>query len=99
MTNWYKKATIIEATEGFDDRSDDSYNARGSKWTSLDSSFITDVAYNENLEMFELKMKSGHEYSYSGIPKGVYDDFMASDSKGKFFNSVIKPVYRLIRED
>ena len=101
MSNWYKKSKVIVAQEGFG-APDPSYvpvDGGGSKWTSIDSSFITDVAYNENLEMFELKLRSGREYSYSGIPKGVYDEFMRSDSKGKFFNSVIKPVYRLIGEN
>lgn len=83
--NWYKKARkedkIGELIEELD---------REDKWTSVESSFITHVAYYEPLGMLELKMKNNITYPFVDVPKEVYDGFMSAPSKGKYFNDVIK---------
>lgn len=33
------------------------------------------------------------QYDYSGVPSHVYHAFLAAPSKGRFFNTMIKPVY------
>ena len=81
--NWYKKAKSDLTEEEREDF------AR-SKWTPVESSFITDIAYYEPLGMLEVKLKNGQEYSYPGIPKKVFKDLMRAKSKGEFFNRVIK---------
>ena len=74
---------------------DEEFGARD-KWINVDSSFISKVAYYEPLEMFEIKMKNvNREYSFTGVPKEVFEAFMEADSKGTFFNKEIKNKYRL----
>jgi hypothetical protein len=97
MLNWYKKSKIIVTAETAE-MDEEVEEVTRSDWVSVDSSCITDVAYHDLSEIFEIRFKNGREYTYMGLPKGVYEEFMASDSKGRFYNSVIKPVYRLIRE-
>ena len=64
-----------------------------SKWIPVESSFIEAVAYYRPLKMFEVKLKNGSEYSYSGVPEIVYKNFMRAKSKGEFFNRAIKKRY------
>lgn len=90
--NWYKIAKK-EIFEIFNETPEEDQFGGKDKWTSVDSSFITDAAYYEPLGMFEIKMKNGKEYSFAGVPKKIYEDFMASSSKGSFFNRVIKERY------
>lgn len=63
------------------------------KWMPVVSSFITHIAYYEPLKMFEIKLRDGHEYSFTGVPKQIFNRLMKSKSKGEFFNRVIKPNY------
>ena len=83
MTNWYKKAQEFEV-------SSDEEVSLNPRWIPVDSSFITHVSYNENLEIFEVKLRNGTQYTYINVPKDVYNDFMDAESKGRFFNDVIK---------
>lgn len=94
MLNWYEKSKKIATSEM---SIKDIEEISQSKWIPVESSFITDVAYYEPLGMFEIKLKDGHEYSYAGIPKDIFDEFMGSESKGRFYSKVIKPIYKLIR--
>ena len=89
--NWYKKSKpedLLIFAQVKNDLDED-------KWVDVDSSFISKAAYYEPLGMFEMKMKNGKEYSFAGVPKQVYDDFLASPSKGTFFNKVIKERYKM----
>jgi len=67
-----------------------------SKWVPVNSSFISEVAYNKSLKIFEIRLRNGSEYSYKGIPQSVYRNFMRAKSKGEFFNRVIKNRYLFI---
>jgi len=57
------------------------------------SSWITDVAYCEGMGFFEVRLANGREYTFEGVPKRVYEDFLESKSKGEFFNRVIRANY------
>jgi len=82
--NWYKKSQVDE----------DIGLPRG-KWKPVKSSWITDVAYYEPMGFFELRLKSGKEYTFKDVPKSVYEDFIKSKSKGEFFNRVIREKYKV----
>jgi len=84
MTTWYDKFKIIEAKSN-----------KKSKWITVDSSFITQIKYTEPLEVMSVKLKGGAIYSYTDVPKDVFEDFVNSESKGYFYNHKIKPVYKL----
>ena len=40
--------------------------------------------------------KNGRAYQYLEVPRGVYFDFMAAESKGKFFHKHILNKYKCI---
>ena len=104
--NWYKKAlkeyeklkdgeyylsdfmTPKEVSKGFKIKPEH-------KWNLVDSSFIKSVKYNKSLKILELKLRNGQEYSYSGVSENTYRNFMKSESKGDFFNRIIKKKYPL----
>jgi hypothetical protein len=91
--NWYKTAKAHE------DLSLEELNEIVKpKWINIDSSFIDQVAYSEAARIFEVKLKNGQVYTYKGIPRKVWKDFMKSESKGKFFNAIIKQRYDLAED-
>lgn len=54
------------------------------------SSTILSAGYEVAAETLEIEFKSGGIYQYYNVPEAVYQNFMASDSKGKFHNVYIK---------
>lgn len=40
-----------------------------------------------------VEFTNGHGYAYPGVPVDVFEEFLASSSKGRFLNQVIKPQY------
>lgn len=64
----------------------------------LESSMISLADYNEELnEMFLIFKPDGVGYKFIDVPKCIYDDFLKSESKGKFFNENIKSEYGCIK--
>lgn len=54
----------------------------------FDSSNILMSTYIPHKEKLYIVFKRGHVYSYGNVDKEVYDEFEASDSQGKFVQSV-----------
>jgi hypothetical protein len=51
-----------------------------------------------NDELFlKVTFKNGREYLYEGVPAQVYEDFLMSESKGKFLNENIVGRYNYSR--
>lgn len=79
--NWYRKIKSFVEDEDIDELTK-------SKWISVDSSFIEAIAYYEPLELLEVLLKNGRQYSFVDIPKDTFNDFFKAPSKGKFFNNI-----------
>ena len=60
---------------------------------SVASSTILSVGYDPASETLEVEFKSGGTYQYYNVPQAVHQQFMASDSKGKFHHVYIKNSY------
>ena len=58
---------------------------------NLNSSIIESVSY-EN-KVLSILLTSGRAYAYEGVPRKVFNEFCASDSKGKFYNENIRGEY------
>ena len=54
------------------------------------STDINSVGYDIDSQVLEVEFHKGGTYQYFGVPQNIYDDLMASDSKGKYFNLNIK---------
>ncbi|WAS55389.1 DUF853 family protein [Burkholderia ambifaria] len=60
---------------------------------TVDSSTVLAIGYEPTTSILEIEFKTGRVYQYYNVPQVVYDQFMVSDSKGKFFNSYVKSAY------
>ena len=61
---------------------------------SVESSFIESVGYDVETQTMVVKMANSLDvYTYENVPQSVYDDFMAADSKGRFYVENIKGQY------
>jgi hypothetical protein len=57
---------------------------------SVESSNIASVGFCPNRKCVEVEFKNGAVYEYPDCDQKLYDDLMASESKGKFVNSHLK---------
>lgn len=60
---------------------------------SVDSSTVLSIGYEPTNSTLEVEFKNGGLYQYYNVPEPIYQQFMASDSKGKFLHAYIKPAY------
>lgn len=56
--------------------------------TEVTSSNIKRIGYTENNLLVEYR--SGVLYKYKDVPSELYEEFLESESKGKYMNSKIK---------
>jgi hypothetical protein len=61
--------------------------------TPVQSSMLLAVGYDEAAEELEAVFASGAVWRYRGVPKKVFRDLLASDSKGSFMRSMVIDVY------
>ena len=54
------------------------------------SSTVLSVGYDLPSETLEVEFQNGGLYQYYNVPEAIYQQFMASDSKGKFLHMYIK---------
>jgi hypothetical protein len=60
---------------------------------SVSSSTVASVGYAADSQTLEVEFIKGGVYQYYNVPEPVYQEFMASESKGKFMHVYIKPAY------
>lgn len=61
------------------------------------SSSICETMYHPANKILEVIFHSGHVYRYSGVPHEIFDQFVAAESAGKFYNSQIKGKFNSMR--
>lgn len=59
----------------------------------VDSSTVLSIGYEPTSSTLEVEFKNGGLYQYYNVPESIYQQLMASDSKGKFMHAYIKPAY------
>jgi len=64
---------------------------------AVDSSTILSIGYEPSTSTLEIEFKGTGLYQYYNVPDAIHQEFMASDSKGKFFHAYIKPAYACSR--
>lgn len=63
----------------------------------VESETLLSVGYDSPTETLEVEFKNGGIYQYYNVPVPIHQEFMASESKGKFLNVYIKPAYACSR--
>ena len=64
------------------------------KLVRVESSSIDSVGYDpDTRRLFVRFVESGNAYVYADVAESVFNEFLASSSKGRFFNDEVKGVY------
>ena len=64
----------------------------------VDSSNIEAIGHDTDAQELHVRFLSGTIYVYHGVPNEVYENLMASPSKGSFLNREIKGVYEFTQQ-
>ena len=63
------------------------------KRTSVDSSSLASISYDETSHTLEVEFRNGSLYAYFDVPDSAYAALLAADSKGQHFNASIRSCY------
>ena len=66
--------------------------------TTVESTTLAALAYDDAHEILQLEFRSRAIYRYLGVPALVYEALLAAPSKGKYFNREIRGKYRYSRD-
>ena len=62
----------------------------------VESSMIRSVEH-DGQGLMRVTFTSGERYDYEGVPRKLYDQFLAAPSKGQFFNDRIRGAFSFAR--
>ena len=60
---------------------------------TVESSMIHAVGYDDAEQELEVVFTSGKTYRYTGVPRTVYEDLLAADSKGQYMRANVIGIY------
>ena len=60
----------------------------------VNSTAISTAIYEYETYRLKLTFNSGDSYNYTKVPNHVFEGLRTSESKGKFINKYILPVYK-----
>jgi hypothetical protein len=61
--------------------------------TPVTSTLLARVSYDPSQSILDLEFCDGAIYRYLDVPATVYDELLAADSKGTYFNRCIRNCY------
>ena len=61
---------------------------------AVSSSNLRSVGYDPTEETLEIEFHSGGIYQYYNVPERIYTELLSASSKGSYFATHIKDVYR-----
>ena len=67
---------------------------RALEWQPVDSTVFAFAAYRRDARQLYLTFHSGPIYRYFDCPGQVYADFIAAESKGRYFSGCIRDKFR-----
>ena len=65
--------------------------------TAVESTWITSLTYNRPNKILTMQLSNGKTYSIPGITRTMFERWINSTSKGRFFHDKIKDTYRSTR--
>lgn len=65
--------------------------------TTVESTTLATVTYDEASELMQLEFRSRVIYQYFGVPAAVHAALLDAPSKGSYFNRVIRGGFRYCR--
>ncbi len=61
--------------------------------TTVESSMIHAIGYDQAKRVLEVVFNTGRTYQYADVPPEAYAAFIQAESKGRFFLANIRDVY------
>ena len=69
-------------------------NQRYIKKVNIDSKIIDSFDYDSTTEKLDVVFKNKEKYSYFGVPKEIIQNWLSSESSGRYFTKTIRPFYK-----
>jgi len=63
----------------------------------VESSSLRSVGYDSRSRTLEIEFHSGSLYQYFNVPEAVFEELLAQDSLGAYFNAEIRDAYACVR--
>jgi hypothetical protein len=63
----------------------------------VESQGIASIGYHSRTHTLQIIFKDQSVYRYAEVPKAIYKQFLAAESKGRFFHDHIRDTYRYWR--
>lgn len=70
---------------------------RGIEMQPVNSGNLESAGYDDQAQALFIKFKTGQTYRYANVPRRVFDELMAAESKGRYFAAVIRLEYKAER--
>jgi hypothetical protein len=64
---------------------------------SVKSSWVDAIAYHDKSQTLYVRITEGGGYAFKHVPRVVFDELRAAESKGSYINAVVKPAYHYER--
>lgn len=68
-----------------------------SDWHLVESSNINKIKFDLNSQNLSINFKPNNTYEYKSVPYWIWEGFIGSESKGKYFHTFIKGKYETIK--
>lgn len=65
----------------------------------VDSSSLASLGYSPLHNVLQVEFRSGLVYEYFGVPRGLYEQLLAAESIGSFFNRFIRSHFPIRKLD
>lgn len=64
-----------------------------------DSNNLAKAEYNDETKLLSLTFKNNLTYSYTDVPKEIFDGLSESKSKGQYFHKSIKNAFKFVKQE
>nr|VFJ65742.1 MAG: KTSC domain-containing protein [Candidatus Kentron sp. DK] len=61
---------------------------------SVSSSAISAIGYDPTSRRMKIRFQRGSTYDFCSVPQSVFDEFISSSSKGRYYDSRIRGKYQ-----
>lgn len=84
---------VFNKIEEFMDNKDQDVSETPLSYNVLNSKTIKKIEYDNKTVSLTVTFQTDQKYLYNNVPESIYQDFIKSESKGKFFARYIKHSY------
>lgn len=64
---------------------------------AVNSSWISEIHYHEENKIVTMLTSLGNQYEVHDVPENVYNEWLSSPSKGRYYNTKVRNNYEVTR--